>query len=52
MEADTYCDECASEYCTGHEMCDACSGDICADCGGCNCPDSECPGYVAHYQGA
>lgn len=47
----TYCDECASDYCTGHETCDECGGEVCADCDGCDCPETACPGYVAHYQG-
>ncbi|WP_200948485.1 MULTISPECIES: hypothetical protein [unclassified Kitasatospora] len=48
----SYCDECASEHCTDpHENCEECGGDICGECCGCDCPDAECPGYVAHHQG-
>ncbi|MFI9269818.1 hypothetical protein ACIGXM_03735 [Kitasatospora sp. NPDC052896] len=46
-----YCDDCASEYCLGHEYCTECGEDMCNECGGCDCPDSQCPGYIAHYQG-
>jgi hypothetical protein len=37
-----YCDDCG-DY--------GCSGDICNECGGCDCPEAACPGYVAHYSG-
>ncbi|GGK65705.1 hypothetical protein [Streptomyces flaveus] len=50
-EDEQYCDECADYGCPGHEMCDECSGDICNECGGCDCPESICPGYLAHYTG-
>ncbi|WP_164737840.1 hypothetical protein [Streptomyces luteoverticillatus] len=52
MSNDLYCDECADYDCPGHEQCDDCSSDICNVCDGCYCPDSPCPGYVAHYTGA
>ncbi|MFJ7229701.1 hypothetical protein ACIQVF_09170 [Streptomyces tendae] len=51
FDEDQYCDDCAAYGCPGHEMCDECSGDICTECGGCDCPDSPCPGYTAHYTG-
>ncbi|MFF8995753.1 hypothetical protein ACF09H_38645 [Streptomyces sp. NPDC014983] len=51
MEDEIYCDDCADYGCPGHEMCEECSGDICNECGGCDCPDNQCPGYVAHYTG-
>ncbi|MFE3645110.1 hypothetical protein ACFXOM_29735 [Streptomyces sp. NPDC059169] len=46
MDDETYCDDCADYGCPGHELCDQCSGDICNERGGC-----DCPGYVAHYTG-
>lgn len=49
--SDDYCDECVSYGCRGHELCDECSGEICNECGGCDCPDSPCPGHIAHYTG-
>ncbi|MFE5871689.1 hypothetical protein ACFQ6V_23995 [Streptomyces roseifaciens] len=49
---DEYCDECAAYGCSGHEMCDECSGDICNECGGCDCPATTCPGPIAHETGA
>ncbi|MFK0178202.1 hypothetical protein ACIQVR_19710 [Streptomyces xanthochromogenes] len=51
MDSETYCDECADYGCPGHELCEACDGDICDECGGCDCPDSECPGPTAHSTG-
>lgn len=39
---DAYCDECASEHCAGHELCDACDGDVCNECGGCDCHENLC----------
>ncbi|MEU8958589.1 hypothetical protein AB0C93_30315 [Streptomyces sp. NPDC048518] len=51
MDDETYCDECADYGCGGHEMCDECTGDICNECGGCDCPVSACPGYAAHNSG-
>ncbi|MEV7935262.1 hypothetical protein AB0O82_03885 [Kitasatospora sp. NPDC088264] len=47
----SYCDDCASEYCTGHEWCEECGEEICNECGGCDCDDSYCPGYVVHQTG-
>ncbi|MDH6132862.1 hypothetical protein P3T37_002248 [Kitasatospora sp. MAA4] len=41
---DDYCDECASEYCIGHELCEDCDSEICAECGGCACEDAYCDG--------
>ncbi|MEU0390011.1 hypothetical protein [Streptomyces chartreusis] len=51
FDDEQYCDDCADYGCPGHQMCDECSGDICNECGGCDCPDSPCPGYIAHYTG-
>ncbi|MFF4952547.1 hypothetical protein [Streptomyces chattanoogensis] len=48
---DDYCDECADYGCTGHQLCELCAGDICNECWGCDCPESTCPGYTAHYTG-
>jgi hypothetical protein len=47
-EDQQYCDECCSYGCAGHEICERCDRDICNECGGCDCPDSPCPGYN-HY---
>ena len=46
-----YCDECGDYGCPGHFLCDECSGDICNECSGCDCPDSYCPGPIAHMTG-
>ncbi|MFG2904014.1 hypothetical protein ACGF13_02935 [Kitasatospora sp. NPDC048286] len=46
-----YCDDCASPYCPGHEWCQECGENLCNDCAGCDCPDSYCPGYIAHQTG-
>ncbi|WP_327163195.1 hypothetical protein [Streptomyces zaomyceticus] len=51
FDGEQYCDECASYDCPGHELCDKCSGDICNECDGCDCPETACPGYVAHLTG-
>ncbi|WP_406399671.1 hypothetical protein [Streptomyces uncialis] len=48
---DPYCDECARYGCSGHELCEQCSGDICEECDGCDCPPSPCPGNIAHRTG-
>ncbi|MFF6808867.1 hypothetical protein ACFZAG_03075 [Streptomyces sp. NPDC012403] len=44
FDDEPYCDECTSYGCPGHFLCDQCSGDICNECNGCDCPDSPCPG--------
>ncbi len=28
--------------------CDDCDDEICDECGGCSCPDSQCGGQYAH----
>ncbi|MEV6016360.1 hypothetical protein [Streptomyces sp. NPDC051997] len=48
LDNEPYCDQCADHGCSGHELCDHCSGDICNECNGCDCPDTFCPGPAAH----
>ncbi|MFI5986365.1 hypothetical protein ACIBEA_36580 [Streptomyces sp. NPDC051555] len=48
---DIYCDECGDYHDGDHSWCEDCDGDLCTECGGCDCPDTPCPGYVAHVTG-
>ncbi|WP_199924488.1 hypothetical protein [Streptomyces sp. WM6386] len=52
FDDEQYCDDCADYGCPGHRLCDECSDDVCNECGGCDCPDTYCPGSIAHYTGA
>ncbi|WP_019354726.1 hypothetical protein [Streptomyces sp. AA1529] len=48
---DDHRDEFANSGYDGGELCGDRLGEICAECGGCDCPDHACPGWAAHCTG-
>jgi hypothetical protein len=41
-DTEVYCDTCADWSCRGHELCEHCQDEICANCQGCSCLATPC----------